>query len=89
MDAKQVKVGMEVSISKNIDITTQFLSSNPTMKAMAGDQNTYKVESVNTNGVVLIKGFIWRPEDLISAEEGYLDPLPLKGKIVTFNPCDL
>ena len=89
MNPEQLRVGMRVLISKNIDSTTKSLSSNPTMKAMAGDRNIYKIDTINSNGIAVINSFVWMSEDLINAEEGYIHPLPLKGKKVTFDLCEL
>lgn len=92
MDSKKLKVGLKVSISLNITSTTASLGSNPAMQRMAGDGKQYEILAITNlsdkRAVVRIKGFAWMAEDLIYIEE-YLHPIPLKGKIVTFDPCDL
>jgi hypothetical protein len=92
MDSKKLKIGMKVSISLNINSTTAKLGSNPAMQTMAGDGKQYEIQDITNHSdkraVVRIKGYVWMPEDLIYTE-GYLHPVSLKGKIVTFDPCDL
>lgn len=93
MNYKQIKVGMKVKISPNIELTTEKLSSNPQMHRMAGDRKIYKVQHISSDNyhdtIVQVNNFVWMPQDLINAEEGYKQPVTVKGKKETFDPSEL
>jgi hypothetical protein len=60
------------------------------MQNMAGNGRSYKVEDVTReNGIVAVNGHLWDVRDICFGDEGFTEPIPLKGEKVTFDPCEL
>ena len=90
MDTRQLKIGMKVKIKDDITLTHRRLTSNGAMRDMAGNGKSYYIDDVRRdNDIVEINGYVWDAQDICFGDEGFTEPIPLKGKKQTFNPCEL
>lgn len=93
---ENMKVGLSVRISHNIDRTHERVKSTNEMLLMKGDGNYYPIERIrdhssssNTIKVAVVNGYLWHPHDLIWDDEPGVEDVSLKGKKETFDVNEL